>query len=205
MAPNNSGGGSTSITYNSPEILATIAKQGGTTQPAAVMIMTTGSLVNNAAVTLSGPGVNLPVTFWYSASSGTTFIAYYTSSNAWTYQGNQNYTISVSYSGYSGQGTVHSAGNVVFTPGGSGLSISWAGGGNENTASALSITPSYQSYVYGPNITSPYNISQSSLAGYSGGNYTIQMNCDQTVISAFSGGAFLGSSFTASDQESTTY
>ncbi|GEM_PF-5721671 len=197
--------GSTSISYGTPEILAAIAVQGGFVQPVQVEIMTTSQAVSTATITLTGPSVNLPVTFNYSISSGTTLIGYYNSTSGWAYQGNQNYTLSVNYSGYSGQGTVHSVGNVSFTPTGSGINISWLGGGNENTASAYCITPSYQSYVYGPNITSAYNIPQSGLAGYSGGNYTIGMNCNETVISAFSGGAFIGSSFTASDQESTTY
>ena len=197
-------GGSTSISYNTPEILATIAKQSTVTNAAAVMIMTTGSLVNNAAVTLSGPSLSLPLTFFSSASSGTTFIAYYYSANTWTYSGNQSYTMTVSYSGNNYQSTITSVGNVVFSPSSSGITISWAGGGNENTAFALGGSP-YNNYTYGPNITSPYFIAKSGLGGYSAGNYNIAMNCDKTNISAFSGGAYLGSSFTASDQESTTY
>ncbi len=60
-------------------------------------------------------------------------------------------------------------------------------------------------YTYGPNVTSPYKIAASSLVGHTSGNYDIEMNCTALKASAFSGGAYMGSFFTASDQESTTY
>jgi len=203
---NNSNNSSTatSITLGTPAIQAAIAKQGGMTQPVQVLIMTTGSLVNNAAITLSGPSVNLPVTFNYSTSAGTTFIAYYNSSNAWTYQGNQNYTLSISYSGYSGQATVHSVGNVSFTPGGSSLSISWVGGGNYNSLFELQNTSPFNQYSISSGVNSPYTVNQSSLGSYTPGSYNIQLNAEQMDISCWPG-AFVGSYFSASDQESTTY
>ncbi|HJT23364.1 MAG TPA: hypothetical protein VJ873_02230 [bacterium] len=207
MTPSNGSNGSASYTlsYNSPEIEASIAMQGGMTQPAQVILMTTGSLVNNAAITLTGPSsLSLPVTYSYSYSSGTTFIAYYVSSNAWTYQGNQNYTLSVHYSGYSGQATVHSVGNVSFTPGGSSLSIAWQGGGTNNSLIELQTTYPYNQYSITSGVSSPYTVNQSSLGSYTAGSYQITLNAVQMDISAFPG-AYVGSYFSASDQETATY
>lgn len=197
--------GSYNITLYTPEILAAIAKQGGIVNAASVMLETDTQPVTNASVTLTGPSLSLPLTFSSSVTLGSNYATYYWSVNSWAYTGNQNYTMTVSYGGHTYQSTITSVGNVSFATGSSGVTISWAGGGNENTASALCISPAYHSYTYGPNITSSYAIAQSSLAGYSGGNYTIQLNADETLTSAFSGGAYLGCSFTASDQESTTY
>lgn len=198
-------GGSTTISLYGPEILAAIAMQGGVANVASVEIDTTTQAVTNAAITLTGPSLNMPVTFGYTVTSGSYYLAYYTSVVGWNYQANQKYTMTISYGGHTYQSTITSVGNVVFTPGSSNISISWQGGGNENTATAFCYTPAYYSYVYGPNITSSYSIAQSGLAGYTGGNYSINMNADETLTSAFSGGAYIGSSFTASDQESTTY
>lgn len=196
--------GSTSITYNTPEILATIAKQSTVVNAAEVMLETDTQAAANAAITLTGPSLSLPLTLSSSGSAGGYYVAYYYSINNWSYAGNQNYTMTVSYGGHTFASTITSVGNVNFATGGSGVTISWVGGGNENTASAIGGSP-YNSYTYGPNIASPYVIAQSGLGGYSPGNYNIQLNADKTLTSAFSGGAYLGSSFTASDQESITY
>lgn len=196
--------GSLGFTYASPEILASIAKQGGVVNAAQVELMTDSQAVTDAAITLTGPAaLSLPLTF--SSSSGTSgyYYSYYYSVNSWTYSGNQSYTMSVSYGGHTFQSTITSVGNVTFSPSSTGITITWAGGGNENTVSAFGGSP-YYSYSHGPNVTSPYVFSKTSLGGYSAGNYTISLNAIEALTSTFSG-SYVGSSFTASDQESTTY
>ncbi len=196
------GGGSDTISLASPELLATIAEQSSVVNAAQVEIDTTTQAVTNAAITLTGPSsLSLPLTFSSSMSGGGYYYAYYYSINSWSYSGNQNYTMTVSYGGNTYQSTITSVGNVAFTSTSLGITISWSGEGNENTAFAIGSSD----YTYGPNISSPYYIANSGLAGYTSGSYDIEINCDETLTSAFSGGAYIGSSFTASDQQSTTH
>lgn len=191
------------FSYNSPEILAAIVMQGGTANVASVELMTDTQAVTNATVTLTGPSLSLPLTFTSSSGASNYYYSYYNSVTGWNYLGNTSYTMTISYGGHTFTSTITSVGTVVFSPSSSGITISWSGGGNENTATAFGGT-TYYSYTYGPNITSPYTIAKSGLAAYSAGNYHINMNADETRTSAFSG-AYAGSSFTSSDQESTTY
>jgi hypothetical protein len=149
---------------------------------------------------MTSVGLTMPVTYSYSISGGGYYDAYYTTGYSWGYTANQPYTMTVAMNGTSYKAVVTTVGNVSFNTGASGVTISWAGGGNENTASALG--PS--SYTYGPSISSPYSISASSLSGHTSGNYYMSMNAEKMVTGAFSG-AFAGSFFSASDQETTTY
>lgn len=103
--------------------------QGGFTQPVQVLIDTTTQAVTNAAITLTGPSLSLPVTYNYNATAGGYYLAYYNSISSWGYTANQNYTMTISYGGHTYQCTVTSVGNVTWAPGTSGVTISWAGRG----------------------------------------------------------------------------
>lgn len=194
------GGSSGTISLASPEIEAAIAMQGGFTQFPQVTIITDSYAVTNAGVTLTSVGLTMPVTYSYSISGGGYYDAYYTTGYSWAYTANQPYTMTVAMNGAVHKATVTAVGNINFNTGASGVTISWAGGGNENIASAFG--PS--SYTFGPSINSPYVISEVSLSGHTSGNYTIGMTAEKMVTSAFSG-AYAGSFFSASDQETTTY
>jgi hypothetical protein len=196
--------GSFGFSYASPEILAAIAMQGGTANAASVELMTDTQAVTNATVTLTGPAaLSLPLTLSSSGGSSGNYYAYYNSTTGWNYQANQSYTMTISYSGHTFQSTITTPGNVVFSPSSSGLTVTWAGGGNENTITAFGGSPTYN-YTYGPNVTSPHTVLKSGLMGYSAGNYTITLHAIQALTSTFSG-SYTGSTFTASDQETTTY
>jgi hypothetical protein len=121
-----------------PEIEAEIGWQGTGTNSSQVIIWTgsTSAAPTNATVILTGPsGFSMPLT--YNSFGSSTYEAYYNSPTGWTYAANQNYTMTISYGGYTYQSTVTSLGNVSFTPGSAGLTIAWAGGGNQNTVMAL--------------------------------------------------------------------
>jgi hypothetical protein len=196
--------GSTTISLYTPELESGIDVSGGVASAVQLLIDTDTKVVDYAAVTLTGPSaLSLPLTFSYSTSGGGYFSAYYYSTS-WTYQANQTYTLTISYDSHTYKASVKSVGNVQFTPGSSALTITWQGGGNENTASAMELSP-YNSYNYGPNLTSPYVIQQSNLADYPNGSYNIYVDLDELTYGNFSGGAYVASFFNASDQESYTY
>jgi hypothetical protein len=196
--------GATSISLYTPEIQASIAMQQGFTQTSQVILTTDTQLVNYAAVTLTGPSaLSLPLTFASSYTAGSDYVAYYQSNTGWGYQANQTYTMTISYDSHTYQGSVKSAGNVVFTPGSSALTITWDGGGNYNTLIALQ-TDGSGTYSLTTNFSSPHSLANSNLPGYTGGNYNVEMNAEELKTGAFSGGAYLASYFSAADQETDT-
>lgn len=195
--------GSTSISLYTPQIQAGMGWQGTGTNSAQVIILTgtTSPAPTNATVTLTGPsGFSMPLT--YNSFGSSTYETYYNSITGWTYAADQNYTMTISYGGYTYQSTVTSLGNVSFTPGSAGLTLTWIGGGNENTVMAIGTSQEY----WGPNLTSPYYVAQASLPGYTPGSYDIELTAENMVEpSAFSGGAYIGSFFSASYQVSYMY
>jgi hypothetical protein len=110
----------------------------------------------------------------------------------------------ISYDGHTYQANVTSVGNIAFSPSGAAMTVTWSGGGTQNTVMAMCITPTYHGYTYGPNVTSPYRVNVSGLADYTGGNYDIQANIVNMKISPFAG-AYVGSYFSASAQDSDMY
>jgi hypothetical protein len=200
----NGGGTSNSISYDTPEIEASIALQGGTANAAQVVLWTTTQAADDAVINLTGPSAfTLSLTHSSDSTSGPDYIAYYNSATGWDYVADKAYTMTVAYGGHTFTATVTSVGNVAFSPSASAMTITWAGGGNENTASAIEVSPT-NDYAYTTSVTSPYKIPVSGLADYTAGSYDISMNAEELKTSAFSG-AYVGSFFSASDQESTTY
>ena len=199
--------GSTSISLYTPEIEAEIGMQGYVASASQVIILTGTSspAPTNATVILTGPsGFSMPLT--YNSFGSSTYETYYNSPTGWNYLANQNYTMTISYGGYTYQSTVTSVGNVTFTPSGSSLVISWIGGGNENLILAFQTVSPFGNATLGPSLTSPYTLNPSSLPGYVAGSYQIGMTAEEMKEpSAFSGGAYIGSFFSASDQETTTF
>ncbi|MGH7738710.1 MAG: hypothetical protein ACREL1_01065 [bacterium] len=196
--------GSTSITLYTPELESGIAVQDGSTNAVQLLIDTDTKLVDYAAVTLSSAGLSMPLTYGDNISDGGYYSAYYYSTG-WNCVSNQAYTLTVSYDSHTYQASIKSVGNVQFDPGASALTITWQGGGNENTVSALQTVTPNNSYTYGPNLTAPYVIQQSNLGSYSSGTYDITASLDELTASNFSGGAYIGSFFNATDQETYTY
>ena len=141
-----------------------------------------------------------PVTF----SGGITFLSlayYYTTS--FTYTAGQPYTVTAVIGGnpYSAYTTAVSL--PVFSSNGSQLTCTWSGVGNLNTIGCGENTTPFTQKIFGPNITSPYNIPNGSLPGAVGNN------TDLATILSLNNSAFTGTSngsyLAVTSQAITTY
>ena len=187
----------TTFQMNGAGIFVTALVSTGLTEMSAGIVDSNAQPVTNAAVTLSYSGGSAPLTYVTNGSStstetlsysgGSTVItcaAYQTSNGGWTYTANQPYTVTAIFGGKTYSASEIAPGNITFTPGSGSLTITWVGGGNENDLTA--INGSY-SKTFGPNLTSPYTLLNSSLPGYSPGSYTLNMGADTTQYGCFPG------------------
>jgi len=212
--------GSSNFSLSSPVVEAVLAIQGGSSQPAAVAILTTSSAVTNAGITVTGNGLTLPVTYTTALTTsyqGNQVNEASYNSGPWTNIPGQAYTITVSMMGSTHSSAITSVGGIAFNNGASGVTATWTGGVSNSSSNPLNVTTAqalettspnnmytYPSNLQPPYLTSPFIISASSLSGHTSNNYVIQVNCNTTLTSAFPG-TNAGSFVTSSDQELTTY
>jgi len=194
--------GSGGFSWNGPLILSTIENGSAFTE-----IATSTGPVTNAAVTLSYSGSPAVLTYSTSASYPVTAsgsvtllsLALYNSSS-FTYTAGQPYTITAVFGGNTYSATTTAVGTPVFSTSSSNLVCTWAGGGNENVITAEQNISPYTTKTFGPNLTSPYSIPNSSLPGSTGQN-DVSASINSLNSSAFSGtsnGSYLLSASAAS-------
>jgi len=203
--PSTTGGSNGAVTIGFPYIAAfTFETQ--TTVNGQVFLADSNGPVTNAAVTFSYNGGTTPVTYTDNKTEPVTvngFIilnlitAHYQSGLFSSDVSGQACTLSASMGGMTYSSSITTVGDSTFSPGASGITCLWVGGGNSN---GVSVYPGTLSF--GPGLTSPYYIPNSSLPGYSPGTYAIVTNLEKD--SAFSG---LSSSsyFNSYASDSTTY
>lgn len=135
-----------------------------------------GLPVTNAAVTLTGPGVNLPMPYLGNVSYGTTVAGNY-SANSFSYQAGQTYVISAQ--------TSYGLGSISFyTPGG-GVSVSPDGrtaywnveGNGDDVAVSYLGSGIYDYHNYNINANSPFSI-PTTVYGSSSGSFTVLVKLD---------------------------
>ncbi|HTC22338.1 MAG TPA: hypothetical protein VK859_15900 [bacterium] len=193
-----------SFSWNGPLILSTI--ENGI---AIAEIATSSGPVTNAAVTLSYSGGPAGFTYIYSTSYPVTYsggvtsldLAYYDSS--FTYTAGQPYTITAAFGGNTYSASTTAVGTPAFSTSGSNLVCTWVGGGNENVIRDEESVSPYTTKTFGPNLSSPATIANSSLAGASGQNDIIA-SVESLNNSAFSGTSN-GSFLLATSEASTVY
>jgi hypothetical protein len=147
-----------------------------------VAIGTQSGPVYNAAVTLSSPsgsvtlsnGTNNKASYPVTYNGGVTQLSLgqYLDESI-TYTGGQAYTITVAIAGNTYTSSVTAFSVPVFTTGSTSVICTWTGGGNDDYIVAKEISGGVTTVTFGPNITSPYVISSSSLPNYSPGNYSL--------------------------------
>jgi hypothetical protein len=182
------GAGSGSFSWNGPLVISAIESGLAFTE-----IATSSGPVNNAAVTLSYSGTAVPLAYIYAASSAVTYsggvtlmsLAYY-DTTSFTYTAGQPYTITASFGGNSYSAGTTAVGALVFSTSGSNLVCAWVGGGDENVITAEENVSPYTVKTFGPNVTSPYSISNSSLPGATGQN-DVTASINNLNNSAFAG------------------
>ncbi|HXL73815.1 MAG TPA: hypothetical protein VN963_09335, partial [bacterium] len=180
--------GSGGFSWNGPLVISAIESGIAFTE-----IATSSGPVTNAAVTLSYSGSPAVLSYIYNASYPVTYsgsvtvlsLAYYTNSS-FTYTAGQPYTITAAFGGNSYTASTTAVGTPVFSTNGSNLVCTWAGGGNEDVISAIENVSPYTTKTFGPNITSPYSIPNSSLPGATGQN-DVTASINNLNSSAFSG------------------
>ncbi len=194
-----SGLGSGSFSWNGPLIISAISNGSAFTE-----IATSSGPVNNAAVTLSYSGnTQVPLTYVISTSYPVTYsggvtllsLAYY-DNTSFTYTADQPYTLTASFGGNSYSASTTAVGTPVFSTSSSNLVCTWTGGGNENVITAEESISPYTVKTFGPNVTSPYSIPNSSLPGATGNNDVIASinNLNKSAFTGTSDGSYLLSS-----------
>lgn len=189
-SPTGSGSGSFSlngpiilseINANGPLAFAEIADQNGAINNATVTLTTAGPTTFGLGFVLSS---SYPVTY----SGGITILSmsYYDNPSI-TYTANQPYTMTVGIGSSTYTSSVMAVSIPTFTSYSSSVTCNWSGGGNENTIIAVETASPYNSRIFGPNITSPYGIPNSSLSGYIAGNYDLTASIVNIDNGAFSG------------------
>jgi hypothetical protein len=193
-SPTSSGG----FTWNGPLILTGISNGSAFTE-----IATSTGPVINAAVTLTYSGTPAVLTYQTSASYPVTAsgsvtllsLAYYLN-NSFTYTAGQPYTITAVFGGSTYSAYTTAVGNINFSaPSGSSMTCSWAGGGNENVVDVDESSPSSSVSVYGPNVSSPANI---TLLGTHGTVFALLDNLNSSAFSGTSNGSYLVTSASGS-------
>ena len=199
-SPTSASGG---FSWNGPLILSGITNTGGSNGSAFTEIATSTGPVTNAAVTLTYSGTPAVLTYQLSTSypvtaSGSVTIlslAYYTYSS-FTYTAGQPYTITAAFGGSTYSANTTAVGNINFSaPSGSSLTCSWTGGGNENVIDVDESSPSSAVSVYGPNVSSPANV---TLLGTHGTVFASLDNLNSSAFSGTSNGSYLVTSASGS-------
>jgi hypothetical protein len=175
---------SSSFQLNGVGIFATVAQNLGVPVFVSVGIVDSKAQpVTNAVIALTYSGGSIPITYVSNGSvtttvslsynGGTTLItcAPYTSSTSWSYVTNQPYTFTAAFGGNTYSASATAAGNIVFTPGAGSVTCTWVGG----SQNSLSAVDGNNSLSFGPSLTSPYVLFNSSLPNYSSGVYTLTM------------------------------
>jgi hypothetical protein len=200
--------GSGGFSWSGPIILSALVPTSGTAGTASTEIGTSTGPVTNAAVTLSYSGGSVPLSYSLSTSYPVTYsgsvtvlsVAYY-SNSSFTYAAGQPYTITAAFGGSTYSANTTAVGIPVFSTSGSNLVCTWTGGGNEDVISASENTSPYTTKTFGPPLTSPCSIANSSLPGATGQNNVIA-SINNLNSSAFSGTSN-GSYFSASSEGTT--
>lgn len=203
-SPSGSGGG-----FSGTVIQSTIGESLGTVSPSLVQISYTSSPVTNAAITLVTPSGNVALSYLTSETlvyQGQTMNCAAYEASTYTYTPGSAYTMNVSFGGNKYSMSVTAIGGSSETSGSTGVTISWTGGGTENTATVEGLNGStLYEQVYGPSISSTYTMPLSDFPGDTSGgkgNYTIFFTGINLYDSATSS---LVLEFTATDQEEWTY
>ena len=193
------------FSWNGPIILTSIQNGLAFTE-----IANQSGPITNAAVTLSTTGSSVTLTYQTSSSYPVTYnggvtilnLAYYTNSS-YTYTASQPYTITAVFGGNTYTANVTAVGAPIFSTSGANLVCTWAGGGNENVIAATQNVSPYTQKTFGPNVTSPYSIPNSSLPGTSGQNFVLAtiINLNNAAFTGTSNGSY----FLATSQATTTY
>lgn len=176
-------------------IFATAIEWPGINEMSAGIVDQNAQPVTNAAVTLSYPGGSSPLTLIpneattlaFTYSGGITVIpcaSYITKNGYWPYVANQPYTFTAIFGGntYTAWGTT--SGNVTFSSGSGALTCTWMGSGSQNS---LTATNGAVTTVFGPSLTSPYILLNSSLPQYTPGSYTLNLNIGMDLLGCFPG------------------
>jgi hypothetical protein len=179
-----------------PVIIAMIAKQGTS---GSFGISYSVGITNSLAVPVSGCAVDV------SSANGTTTLAYdsflgeylYSSSDLSDYQPGQVYTVKINNNGTVYTASGNAAGGAAVSSDGN--TVTWSSEGNQDYIAAFD--PSYQSYQYGPDLASGFNLNTAGLYTHGSGGYTINTNIINAVTSPFSG-AGLGTVLSLSEQSS---
>ncbi len=197
-----------------PYITGGIEMLNGSTQATLMTFCIDDAAVTDAAMTLTGPsGLAQPLTYNSTYGSAGSYVTWYYSGTSWTYIPNQPYTMTVIYNGTTYQASVTSVGSVTFNHGPAGVTVTWVGGGNQNTCYATQTSGGTNSYSWGNqgfsytgNIASPFYIAQSTLAGYTGGNYSLRLQTTNYNYNGFeTAGGYYASFFGARDDETVAY
>ncbi len=198
--------GNTGYPWSGPLLIAIFNSSSST---AVAEIATSSGPVTNAAVTMSYSGGSVPLSYVYGTSASVTYngavttigVAYY-DTTSFSYVANQPYTIAANINGTSYSAYTTSVGTPVFSTSGSNLVCTWTGGGNENVIVAYD-TVGHTTKTFGPNVTSPYSIANSSLPGSSGHNSVTAdiMNLNTSAFTGTSNGSYL----LATSSATTTY
>jgi hypothetical protein len=206
-SPTSSGSGS--FSWSGPIILTDIEATGSTAGLAFTEIGTSNGPVTNAAVTLSFSGGSVGLSYLTSSSYPVTYsgsvtvlsLAYY-SNSSFTYTAGQPYTITAAFGGSTYSANTTAVSLPVFSTSSSNLVCNWTGGGNVNVITAMENISPYTTKTFGPNVTSPYTIANSSLPGATGKNNVIASinNLNSSAFSGTSNGSYLLAS-----SQATTY
>jgi len=197
-----SSSGSGGFSWNGPLILSAVENTSGSSGSAFTEIATSSGPVTNAAVTLTYSGTPAVLAYQFSTSypvtaSGSVTVlsmAYYTNSS-FTYTAGQPYTITAVFGGSTYSANTTAIGNINFSaPSGSSLTCSWTGG-NENVIDVDESSPSSAVSVYGPNVSSPANV---TLLGTHGTVFTSLDNLNSSAFSGTSNGSYLVTSASGS-------
>lgn len=142
----------------------------------------------------TGPVTNAAVTFYYGGgSTGATYVGpstqsvtvngfvmvqmitgHYVSPNFASDPAGGPCTVKLGYGSNLYQAKMTTVGNATFSPGASGITCLWAGGGNNDSVEYCNGS----CVTLGASVTSPYYVPQSSLPGYTPGTYTIVSNLE---------------------------
>ncbi|HVM33194.1 MAG TPA: hypothetical protein VMU88_08675 [bacterium] len=185
-----------------PAIIASISDVQGVTQPVSVEIDSTSSAITDAAITLTGGTSPVPLSWQNDSLVDGVYESFYLSSG-WTYSAGTQYTMTVIFGGTTYSASVTAPGGVVKNAGASGVTLSWAGGSNDDDNLTIEVNPPSGGGSFYGGISSPVTFGSGLFTYPNAGDYTLAVHLTNSLAYSFTG---KGDSYlTASDQEDEIY
>jgi hypothetical protein len=205
-SPSSPANNGSALTFNFPYVFASIGDNNGVPLGQVNLVDSNGP-VTDAAVTFTYNGGSAPLTYSDIQTEPVTLngfeivnllAAQYLPSAGLGFTAGQPCTLTAAFGGKTYSSSVTTVGNVNFVPGTGSVTVSWAGGGNNDELDAIS---GGQPVIFSP-VTSPYIILNSSLPGYTPGTFLLEAKLENdTAFSGLSSGSY----FNATEFYDTVY